>query len=96
MTIYECLKVSDNILISLPICTCIFPYNDNVRVLEKNWNVNCFCKPKLHKQFKSAERKNSMKNLEYILNYSLQCNATEDTKKYIYWAHSDIQESTNI
>lgn len=36
MTIYECLKVSDNIFISLPICTCIFPYSDNVRVLEKN------------------------------------------------------------
>jgi hypothetical protein len=32
--------------------------------------------PNLHNRYKSAERKISQKNLEYLLNYSLPCNCS--------------------
>ena len=33
--------------------------------------------PNLHNRYKSAERKISQKNLEYMLNYSLPCSAVK-------------------
>jgi hypothetical protein len=45
--------------------------------------------PNLHNRYKSAERKISQKNPEYMLNYSLPCSAVK------IWAHFDLYYSNN-
>ena len=45
--------------------------------------------PNLHNRYKSAERKISQKNPEYMLNYSLPCSCIK------IWAHFDLYYSSN-